>query len=253
MRLYGKVSLITGAATGIGEASALLFAEEGAKIVVADVKASEGLETVNKIKKFGGQAIYVEADVSRPEDVRRMIEETVKNFGKLDILFNNAGICINKSIQETTEEDWDRVLDTNLKGVFLGCKYAVPQMLKQGEGTILNTASEVGLVGANNLVAYCASKGGVIQFTRALALDVADKNIRVNGLCPGVTMTPLLENSIVTAPDPEVRKRFLENTVPINRIASPEEIAKGALFLASSDSSFMTGATLVIDGGWTAR
>jgi NAD(P)-dependent dehydrogenase (short-subunit alcohol dehydrogenase family) len=253
MRLHGKVSLITGAATGIGEVSALLFAEEGAKIVVADVKASEDLETVNKIKKFGGQAVFVEADVSRSEDVRRMIEETVKNFGKLDILFNNAGISIHKSIQETTEEDWDRVHDTNLKGVFLGCKYAVPQMLKQGEGTILNTASEVGLVGANNLVAYCASKGGVIQFTRALSLDLADKNIRVNSLCPGVTMTPLLKNSIVTAPDPDAKKHFLESTVPINRIAAPEEIAKGALFLASSESSFMTGAALVIDGGWTAQ
>ena len=159
MRLDGKVSLITGAATGIGEVSAVLFAEEGAKIVVADVKASEGLETVDKIKESGGQAIFVEADVSKSEDVRRMVEETVKNFGKLDILFNNAGISIHKSIQETTEEDWDLVHDTNLKGVFLGCKYAVPQMLKQGEGTILNTASEVGLVGANNLAAYCAAKG----------------------------------------------------------------------------------------------
>ncbi len=253
MRLQGKVSLITGAATGIGEASALLFAEEGAKIVVADVKATEGLETVDKIKEFGGQAIFVEADVARSEDVRRMIEKTVKNFGKLDVLFNNAGISIHKSIQETTEEDWDRVIDTNLKGVFLGCKYAVPQMLKQGEGTILNTASEVGLVGANNLVAYCASKGGVIQFTKALSLDLAAKNIRVNSLCPGITMTPLLKSSIVNSPDPEARKRFLESSAPISRIAEPEEIAKGALFLASNESSFMTGAALVIDGGWTAQ
>lgn len=252
MKLNGKVVLITGAASGIGKASALLFAREGAKVVVADIDCTQAERTANEIIGSGGEAIFAGADVSKSKDVERMVGRAVQGFGKLDILFNNAGIGMYKPFSETSEEDWDRVIDVNLKGVFLGCKHAVPQMLKQGGGVIVNTASEIGLVGARNYAAYCASKGGVIQLTRALAMELSDEKIRVNCLCPGVTSTPLLERGIRSSPDPEARRASLIDGVPLRRIAKPEEIARGALFLASDDSSFMTGSVLVMDGGATA-
>lgn len=252
MKLNGRVSLITGAASGIGKASATLFADEGAKVIVADVDRVGAEGVVKEIIDSGGEAMFVESDVSRSRDVERMVRMAVEEFGKLDILFNNAGIGMHKPFDETSEDDWDRVIDVNLKGVFLGCKHAVPQMLKQGGGVIVNTASEIGLVGARNYAAYCASKGGVIQLTRALALELSDKKIRVICLCPGVTSTPLLERGIRNSPDPEARRASLIEGVPLRRIATPEEIARGALFLASDDSSFMTGAVLVMDGGATA-
>ena len=179
MKLKGKIALITGAASGIGRASALLFAEAGAKVVVVDVDSSIGEETAELIRSRGGECIFVEADVSKSRDVEKMVERAVEVYGRIDVMFNNAGIGLYKPLFETTEEDWDRVIDVNLKGAFLGCKSAANQMLKQGGGVIVNTASEIGLVGAKNYSAYCASKGGVIQLTRALAVELADGNIRV--------------------------------------------------------------------------
>jgi NAD(P)-dependent dehydrogenase (short-subunit alcohol dehydrogenase family) len=258
VKLHNKIALVIGWSTGIGKASALLFAEEGAKLVVADINDEDGRATVDQIKKQGGTALFLEVDVSKSSSVEKMIKELIENFCRIDIIFNNAGISLYKPFSETNEEDWDRVINTNLKGVFLGCKYGVQQMLKQGGGVIINTASEIGLVGAKNYSAYCASKGGVIQLTRALALELADKNIRVNCLCPGTTMTPLLEKSIRTrtatlgVKDAETMRRIVEQKNPLGRIAMPMEIARGALFLASDDSSYINGSTLVIDGGVTA-
>jgi len=176
----------------------------------------------------------------------------MKSYGKIDVLFNNAGMSSFKSL-ETTEEEWDRVIDVNLKSVFLGCKAVVPVMKEQGSGNIINNASEIGVVGARNTLAYGAAKGGVIQMTKGLALDLATTSIRVNVICPGITATPLLLDSIKNHPRPEERRNFLEGTIPIHRMADPIEQAKAVLFLASDDSSFMTGASLVVDGGWTAQ
>jgi len=216
------------------------------------VDSNIGEETAELIRSRGGECIFVEADVSKGRDVKKMVGRAVEVYGRIDVMFNNAGVGLYKPLFETTEEDWDRVIDVNLKGAFLGCRSAANQMLKQGGGVIVNTASEIGLVGAKNYSAYCASKGGIIQLTRALAVELADGNIRVNCLCPGVTMTSMLKRSMESTQNPEERRRALEQGVPLKRIADPNEIARGALFLASDDSSFMTGSVMVMDGGATA-
>jgi NAD(P)-dependent dehydrogenase (short-subunit alcohol dehydrogenase family) len=251
MKLEGKSVLITGAASGIGMAASLLFAEEGAKLTLADLNES-GDETAKQARERGAEAVFLKADVSKAKDWEATVKLAVKNYGKIDVLYNNAGIGMYRSFLETSEEDWDRVISVDLKSVYLGCKYIIPEMLRQGGGVIINTASEIGISGARNYAAYCAAKGGVVQITRALALEFGDRNIRVNCLCPGVTQTPMLEQGINKAQDPAARRRSLEQEVPLKRIGRPEEIAKGALFLASNDSSFMNGATLIIDGGATA-
>jgi len=191
-------------------------------------------------------------DVTDYQAFKQHIEGVHQRHGRIDYLFNNAGMSSFKSL-ETTEEEWDRVIDVNLKSVFLGCKSVVPVMKTQGSGNIINNASEIGVVGAKNTLAYGAAKGGVIQMTKGLSLDLATTGIRVNVLCPGITATPLLLDSITNHPNPEERRNFLEGTIPIHRMADPMEQAKAALFLASDDSSFMTGASLVVDGGWTAQ
>jgi len=251
MKLEGKSVLITGAASGIGMAASLLFAEEGAKLTLADLNES-GDETAKQARERGAEAVFLKADVSKAKDWEATVKLAVKSYGKIDVLYNNAGIGMYRSFLETSEEDWDRVISVDLKSVYLGCKYVIPEMIRQGGGVIINTASEIGISGARNYAAYCAAKGGVVQITRALALEFGDRNIRVNCLCPGVTQTPMLEQGINKAQDPAARRRYLEQEVPLKRIGRPEEIAKGALFLASNDSSFMNGATLVIDGGATA-
>ncbi len=248
MSLGGKSVLITGAASGIGRAAALLFAKEGAKLTLIDTK-----ETVAETAKTaGGDARSLRADVSKSGDWDSAVKLAVHSHGRIDVLYNNAGIGLYRPFLDTTEEDWDRVLSVDLKSVYLGCKHVIPEMLVQGGGVIVNTASEIGISGARNYAAYCAAKGGVVQITRALALEFGDRNIRVNCLCPGVTLTPMLEQGIRRATDPDARRKYLEQEVPLKRIGKPEEIAKGALFLASDESSFMNGATLVIDGGATA-
>ncbi len=247
-RLKGRAAIITGAGSGIGRAAALLFAEEGAKVVVVDHAADTGQDAVTQIRQAGGQAVFVLADVSKAIDAQEMIHSTLGAFGRLDILFNNAGLSGKSTMTaDMTEEAWDRVLATNLKGVFLGSKYAIEVMLRQGGGIIINTASVAGMVGEPGFAAYGASKAGVIHLTKVMALEYADRNIRINCICPGAIMTPITAAALDRDNPPLFRQ-----PQAMGRIGQPGEVAKVALFLASDDSSFVTGAAAVVDGGWTA-
>jgi NAD(P)-dependent dehydrogenase (short-subunit alcohol dehydrogenase family) len=251
MILNGKVSIITGAKSGIGYATALRFATEGVKLVMADIEDASG--EAKKVTTQGGEARFVGVDVSNENDVLTLIEKTMAAYGRLDVLVNNAGLELTKKVTETTETEWDRLLDVNLKGVFLCSKAAIPAMRKHGGGAIVNVASELGLVGGSQMAAYCASKGGVVQLTRAMAIDHAEDGIRVNCIAPGPVSTPLLETIIESSSDPVAERRRIEKKTLLKRLGQPEEIANAILFLASDQSSFMTGSILVVDGGWTAR
>ena len=252
MRLAGQVALITGGTSGIGEASALLFAKEGAKIAITGRNDGRGRAVRERILEQGGEAIFIRTDVSRADQCRRTVDETVTAFGHLDILFNNAGVFYAHTALDCSEEEWDLQIDINLKGTFLMSKFALPGMIARGRGVIINNSSGWGIVGGDSAVAYCASKGGVVLLTKAMALDHGRQGIRVNCICPGDVDTPMLPE--------DARLRGLEwaqyiagcANRPMGRIGTPQEIAKAALFLASDDSSFMTGATLVVDGGGTA-
>ncbi|MGK5094990.1 glucose 1-dehydrogenase [Deltaproteobacteria bacterium TL4] len=251
MKLEGKVSVITGGASGIGRESALLFAKEGSKVVVADVNDSEGKKTVEAIQKQGGTAIYCHADVSSAKDCQQMIKTAEKTYGELNILFNNAGIMhSNDDNAVTTEESvWDLTMEINLKGVFLGCKFGIPALLRAGGGSIINTASFVAQVGAATpQIAYTASKGGVLAMTRELAVVHARENIRVNALCPGPIKTDLLMKFLDT--EKKQQRRLVH--IPMGRFGLAKEMAQAALFLASDDSSYVTGSTFNVDGGITA-
>jgi NAD(P)-dependent dehydrogenase (short-subunit alcohol dehydrogenase family) len=250
-RLGGKVAVITGAGNGMGREAAVLFAREGARIVVADVVEAAALETVEAVRDAGGDAIAATTDVSRAEDVEAMVRTAVDAFGGLHVLYNNAGIfpADDGGATETPESTWDRVMDVNLKGVWLGCRYGIPAMLQSGGGSIVNVASFVALMGAATAqIAYTSSKGGVLAMTREIAVEYARQGIRANALCPGPIDTPLLAELLS---DPERRARRLVH-IPMGRLGRADELAKAALFLASEDSSFMTGAALVVDGGITA-
>jgi len=251
MRLANKVALITGAGSGIGRESASLFAREGAKVVVVDINPKAGEETVASIREAGGEAVFFRADVSQAPDARAMIAYAEETYGRLDVLFNNAGIFHSEdgSVLDTDERIWDLVINVNLKGVFLGCKYGIPALLRAGGGSIINTASFVALMGsAVSQIAYTASKGGVLALTREIAVEFARRNIRANALCPGPVETPLLAELLS---DPARRQRRLVH-IPAGRFARVEEIARAALFLASEESSYITGAVFVVDGGITA-
>ncbi len=251
MKLKNKVALITGAGSGIGRESALLFASEGAKIVVADLKEDAGIETVSLIEKNGGEASFVKTDVSKAEAVKNMIAHAEETFGNLNVLFNNAGIFPDDdgSVVDTEEDIWNLVMNVNLKSVFFGCKYGIPALLRAGGGTIVNTASFVALVGAaTSQIAYTASKGGVLAMTREISVEFARQNIRANALCPGPVQTPLLAELLA---DPERRQRRLVH-IPMGRFALASDIAKGALFLASDESSFVNGTAFTVDGGITS-
>ena len=251
--LNGKVALITGGASGIGRATALLFAREGAAVSIVDVNESEGQAVVQTIIDKGGQAIFVRGDVTKAADCELAVRQTVEKLGKLDILFNNAGIIRRASVVETSEEEWDRVMATNVKSVFLLSKYAIPIMVEAGGGVIVNTASNWGLVGGENAASYCASKGAVVLLTKAMAVDHATQNIRVNCICPGDTDTAMLRNEARQLGRPW--EQFLAESArarALQRIARPEEIAQAALYLASDASSFVTGTALVVDGGGIA-
>jgi NAD(P)-dependent dehydrogenase (short-subunit alcohol dehydrogenase family) len=251
MRLENKAALITGAGSGIGRETAALFSREGASIVVVDVNDAAGQETVSMIEAAGGQAAYVHADISQAADCEKMVRVAEETYGKLNILFNNAGIShINDDNAEATDESvWDLTMNINLKGVFLGCKYGVPALRRAGGGSIINTASFVALVGAATpQIAYTASKGGVLSMTRELAVIHARENIRVNALCPGPLRTELLMKYLNTE---EKRQRRLVH-IPMGRFGEAREIAQAVLFLASDESSFVTGATFMVDGGITA-
>ena len=251
MKLKGKVALITGSGSGIGRASAVLFAKEGARVVLVDSNQDTGKETLKTIQQNGGEAIFVEADVSKASDAEKMVREAVKKYGRLDILFNNAGKGLLKTVPDTAEEEWDGLIDVNLKGIFLGSKYAIPEMAKNGGGAIINTASISGLVAHRNCAAYCASKGGVILLTKAMACDHAPQKIRVNCICPGHVLTPQLEP--ITRAIPKSSTEAVVKRYPLGRLGSPEDIANAALYLASDESSWVTGSALVIDGGCTAQ
>jgi NAD(P)-dependent dehydrogenase (short-subunit alcohol dehydrogenase family) len=248
-RLSGKVALVTGGGSGIGRATALLFAQEGARVAAADRVSAAGQGTVRMIRDAGGEAIFIEADVSREAAVREMVRTAVDRYGRIDILHNNAGIQgAFTPTTELSEETWNSILDTNLKSVFLTSKHAIPVMLKQGGGVIINTTSAAGIVGLPYVAAYCASKGGVIQLTRSMALEYAPQNVRINCVCPGGTQTPMMEQWIPV--DPPAREAFLK-ALPGGRAIQPDEIARAVLFLACDDSSSAIGAVLVIDRGWT--
>jgi len=248
-KLDGKVALITGAGSGIGRATALLFAGEGAKVGVVDYVPKGGQETVGLIREEGGEAIFIEVDVSRAADAERMVKAVVEAYGRLDILHNNAAVRHPFTLTADLEEDdWDLVIDTNLKSVFLGAKHAIPVMLKQGGGVIINTASVGGIVGLLRNAAYCASKGGIIQLTRVMAMEYIGQNIRVNCICPGGTQTPGTERYLPE--DPQAREEFLQG-LPGGRWIQPEEIAQAALYLASDESSSVIGSALVVDRGYT--
>jgi NAD(P)-dependent dehydrogenase (short-subunit alcohol dehydrogenase family) len=248
MRLKDKVALITGGGSGIGKASSLLFAKEGASVVVVDLKKETAEETAEEIRKSGGQAKAITADVSKAKDAEAMVAFAEKSFGRLNVVFNNAGVFHpnDESVTNTTEAIWDMVINVNLKGVFLGCQYAVPALLRAGGGSIINTASFVAVMGAAvPQIAYTASKGGVLAMTREIAVEFARQGIRANSLCPGPVETPLLAELLA---DPARRQRRLVH-IPMGRFARAEEIANAALFLASDESSFITGSTFLVDGG----
>jgi len=250
-RLDGKVAVITGAGSGIGQVAAALFAAEGANVVVADVAGERAAATAADIESAGGRALSVTVDVSDEDQVTEMVAAAVRTFGGLHVLFNNAGIFPDDDggILETPPETWAKVMEVNLKGVWLGCRAAVPAMLASGGGSIVNVASFVALMGAATAqIAYTASKGGVLAMTRELAVEYARRGIRANSICPGPIETPLLTELLA---DPARRERRLVH-IPIGRFGRPEEIAMAALFLASDEASFVTGSALVVDGGITA-
>jgi NAD(P)-dependent dehydrogenase (short-subunit alcohol dehydrogenase family) len=251
MRLRDKVALITGAGGGIGRESAVLFASEGAAILVVDVNDKAGAETVALVEQSGRRAAYCRADVSKAPDCQKMVETAEKTFGRLDVLFNNAGIMHPKDDDAiaTTEDVWDLTLDINAKGVYLGCKYGIPALRRAGGGSVINTASFVALMGAATpQIAYTASKGAVLAMTRELAVIHARENIRVNALCPGPLKTELLMSYLDT--DQKKQRRLVH--VPMGRFGEAREIAQAALYLASAESSYVTGTEFLVDGGLTA-
>lgn len=249
--LTGKVALITGAASGIGRAAALLFAREGAAVIVTDINQS-GQEVAEEIVRSGGKAIFVQADVTRSADCRRVVEQTVRELGAVDVLFNNAGIMRRASVVELSEEDWDRVMAVNVKSIFLMSRQVIPIMIKAGGGAIVNTASGWGLVGGPHAAAYCASKGAVVLLTKAMAVDHGPQKIRVNCICPGDTDTGMLRNEAQQLGEREDAFLVQSARRPLGRIGKPEEIARAALYLASDASAFVTGTALVVDGGGLA-
>jgi len=251
MRLKDKVAIVTGSASGIGKAIALAFGREGAVVVGADVNVAGGEEIAEEIKNAGGKAAFIDADVAESEQVLRLVEKTVKDHGKLDIMVNNAGIEVFSRLADTEEEMWDRLMSINLRGVFVGTKHAVPKMLENGGGVIINMASVAGIMGAGGLAAYNASKGGVVLLTRNTAMDYGSRNIRANCICPGFISTPMVD-AVLSMPGANEMREKIIGLCPAGRLGKPEEVAHCAVFLASDESSYMNGHALVVDGGMTA-
>ena len=251
MRLENKIAIITGGGDGIGQSTAVLFAKEGASVVIADIDPRRGMKTVEMIKAANGESLFVEVDISKEDSVKNMVKTVIDCYGRIDILVNSAAIFVEATVLNTTVEDWDNIMAVNLRGMFLCCKYVIPEMIKAGKGSIVNIGSEAGITGFKNQTAYDASKGGVVNMTRCLALDFAENNIRANCVCPGTTETPMVKKAIEIAPDPAKARRSFEAR-PLLRLGRPEEIAAGILYLASDESLYATGAILSIDGGKTA-
>jgi len=250
-RFEGKVALVTGGGSGIGRATSLAFANEGAKVVIDDINVEGGEETLRLIKSTGGEAIFVKADVSKGAEVEAMVEKAIDTYGRLDCAFNNAGIGEPlKRVAKTTEDNWDRVMATNLKGVYLCMKYEVPHMLKQKKGAIVNTSSLAGLKGLSGQAAYVASKHGVVGLTKSAAIEYATLGIRINAICPGVINTPLIAPNMKDRP--HVEKGYIDME-PIGRLGKPEEIASAVLWLCSDEASFVVGSVFSVDGGVVAR
>lgn len=253
MKLADRVAVITGAGSGIGQAMALLFAREGARILAADVNGAAAEETARRVVAEGGTCQATTVDVVQPEQVRGMIEQAQASYGRIDILCNNAGIGSTTDVIECEPDEWDRVMTVNVKSVYLGCKYAVPIMIEQGGGVIVNTASVAGMVGIVKRASYSASKGAVIALTRQVAIDFVEQGIRVNCICPGTVDSPWVGRLLQQADDPTAARQNLVARQPMGRLGTPEEVAAAALYLASDDAAFITGTGLVIDGGLTAR
>lgn len=253
MKLAGKVALVTGAGSGIGQAIAVLFGQEGASVAVADFSEVGGTATVERIRQAGGDAQFFRVDVAKSADVQHAVQAVLQRWNRLDVLCNNAGIGVAATVVDTTEEDWDRTLAVDLKGVFLGCKYAIPAMIERGGGVIVNTASVAGQVGVLNRAAYCAAKAGVVGLTKSVAVDYVGQNIRVNAVCPGTVDSPWIQKILSAQPDPAGERQRMVERQPMGRMGEPDEIARAALYLACDDSAFVTGTALVIDGGLTAR
>ena len=243
MKLKGKVAFITGFGSGLGQAIAVLFAKEGAAVAGTSTTEAKGRATVAMIAETGQKALFGPGDVSNSTQMKALIDEAVKQFGGLDIVVNSAGVRTNGSITEITEEQWDRTVDVNLKGVFVVSRLAIPEMIKRGGGVILNIGARSGMAGQAGRAAYCASKGGMVTLTEAMAMDYAHERIRVNCICPGPTRTPMVDTST-----PEKLARY-KTRVPVGRIGEPEDIARAALYLASDDASMVTAAILPVDGG----
>lgn len=246
MLLKNKVAVVTGAASGFGKATSLLFAKEGAKVVVVDYNETGAQSVAQEIKDLGGEAIAAKADVSLSEDVQRFVKLAVDTYGQIDILYNNAGVFLPGKVDETSEDDWDRIVNINLKSVFLASKYAMPY-LKQTKGNIISTASAGGIIGFPQAAAYGATKGGVVSLTKAMAVDYAAEGIRVNCICPGTGETGLTKEVLE---NPEMKEGFLA-PIPMKRFAQPEDVAHAALYLASAGAGYLTGVALPVDGGWT--
>lgn len=254
-RLLGKTALITGGTSGIGEATARVFAAESAKVAITGRRRELGEKVISQIRRSGGEAIYIESDVTHSIDCSRAIDETLAAFGRIDILFNNAGFVLPGTLENTSEADWDRSFEVNVKGVYLMTRAIIPVMRRQGGGVIINNASDWGIVGGPGYAAYSATKGAVVLMTKTVALEVARENIRVNAICPGDTFverwrTDEWHNQ---TEDMAAYLKAMGEALPIGRVGNVDEIANSVLFLACDDSSFMTGASLIVDGGNTAR
>ena len=258
LRLKDKVVILTGAASGIGRANAVLFAKEGAKLVLSDIDTKGGEETLQMVKQHEKDAIFLKCDVTKGAEVKQMVDKTLEKYERIDILINNAGVVRVGQVEDMPEEEYDLLINVNLKGPYFCCHYVVPYLKKQKSGIIINLASVAGHIGQVNHALYCSTKHGIRGMTKALALDLAPYNVRVNSVSPGATDTPMLVSDVTKQAKDRgvdyevVRKEFEEEGV-MGRWAKPEEIAAGILFLAIEDSSYMTGADLLLDGGWTAR
>jgi NAD(P)-dependent dehydrogenase (short-subunit alcohol dehydrogenase family) len=250
-RLQGRVAVVTGGSSGLGRAGALRFAAEGARVAIGSVQPDQGAAVVAEIEAAGGEATFLETDVRRPDDVAALVADTEHRWGRIDVLYASAGVMTTGTAEETSEDTYQLAVDVNLGGCFRLAKFGIPALARAGGGSVILTASELGLVGASSAAAYCAAKGGVVNLTRALAIDAAPQQVRVNCLCPGPIDTPMMQGWYETGDRAEL-ERIQVTPILLKRIGRPREIADAALFLATDESSFMTGATLAVDGGATA-